>query len=283
MMQSIDFGFAGIQIRILSPIQIEIPQAIRPFLTEGQSPDEIFQIQLLNEPLSFSHPPVYSSSLLDVYREADSWIRVRPGMQDQNGCQVACRLRSNGMHTLYFPASEFSLRYPSVLTSLISPEYLLWRHSGFLLHSSVVRLEGKIVLFCGPSGIGKSTQAELWRTYLGAEILNGDRCAVTLRQDGFWGSGSPYCGSSGIYSAEEGPIAAIVLLEQSSKNTIRNTAAKEIIRAFYRETITNTWDQAYTQHSLSILDCLIQSVPIYTLSCRPDEDAALLAYQTIYK
>lgn len=283
MNQMINFRFAGISIRIVSPVPVEIPAAITPFLTDSAQPDEIFHICLLNEPLELPETPVYTSPLWAIYRVSDGWIRVRLGSVKDSGSQLACHLRSLGNHTLYFPASGFSRSFQAFVLHLLAPEYLLWRHNGFLLHSSVVRLQGKTVLFCGPSGIGKSTQAELWRTCLGAEILNGDRCAVTLREDGFWGSGSPYCGSSGIYRTEEGPIAAIVLLGQSSKNTIRNATTKEITQAFYRETITNTWDQAYTQHSLNILDRLIQTVPVYTLHCRPDEDAAQLAFQTIYR
>ena len=282
MEQIIDLRFAGISIRILSPVSVEIPETIQPFLAEIGQPDEIFRIQLLPEPMELPQNPVYASALWNVYREPDGWTRIKLGKSYNQEGQVACRLRDTGEHTLYLPVKDFALRFRTLITPLLAPEYLLSRRNGFLLHSSVVQLQDKVVLFCGPSGIGKSTQAELWRTHLGADILNGDRCAVTLREDGFWGSGSPYSGTSGIYKPDEGPITAIVLLQQSSENTIRKATTKEIAQAFYRETITNTWDQAFIQHSLNILDRLIQTVPVYTLHCRPDAEAAQLAFETIY-
>ena len=45
-----------------------------------------------------------------------------------------------------------------------------------VLHSSyIVTRQEQGILFSGPSGIGKSTQAALWQRYAGAEIVNGDR------------------------------------------------------------------------------------------------------------
>ena len=52
------------------------------------------------------------------------------------------------------------------------------------------------ILFSGPSGIGKSTQAALWQRYAGAEIVNGDRALV--RPDTGTVSGVFYAGTSGI-------------------------------------------------------------------------------------
>lgn len=46
------------------------------------------------------------------------------------------------------------------------------------LHSSFVLHQGKALLFTGPSGIGKTTQAELWRDYQGSMIVNGDACLM---------------------------------------------------------------------------------------------------------
>lgn len=75
------------------------------------------------------------------------------------------------------------------------------------LHCSTIADRGRGVLFLGPSGIGKTTQAERWRDYRGSLIINGDMGYVQETQEGFtawgtpWHGSSPYCdpgvGSSG--------------------------------------------------------------------------------------
>ena len=77
------------------------------------------------------------------------------------------------------------------------------------------------MLIAGYPGIGKSTQADLWQRYEGAELLNGDR-TVLRRIDGVWTAfGSPYAGSSNCFVNESRPVRAIVLLSQGSVCSLR--------------------------------------------------------------
>ena len=46
---------------------------------------------------------------------------------------------------------------------------------GLPLHASLVEKDGFGVIFLGPSGMGKSTQAKLWEKYLDADFIIGDR------------------------------------------------------------------------------------------------------------
>ena len=82
-----------------------------------------------------------------------------------------------------------------------------------VLHSAyIVTRQGQGILFSGPSGIGKSTQAALWQRYAGAEIINGDRALV--RPDTGTVSGVFYAGTSGISRNVTAPLQAVILLEQ---------------------------------------------------------------------
>ena len=45
--------------------------------------------------------------------------------------------------------------------------------------------KGKAIAFSGPSGVGKSTQAEIWKQCFQADILNGDR-ALLRKADQGW-------------------------------------------------------------------------------------------------
>ena len=43
------------------------------------------------------------------------------------------------------------------------------------MHASLIARNEIGIMFIGPSGIGKTTQAELWKKYREAQIINGDR------------------------------------------------------------------------------------------------------------
>lgn len=50
-----------------------------------------------------------------------------------------------------------------------------------VLHCSVLKVKSGVILFSGPSGIGKSTQAGLWTKYRKARVINGDRTLLKKR------------------------------------------------------------------------------------------------------
>jgi hypothetical protein len=164
---------------------------------------------------------------------------------------------------------------------MLQGEQLLLRHQAFLLHSSLVELHGKAVLFSASSGVGKSTQATLWEQHLGATVLNGDRSVIRRTDAGFTASGSCWSGTSGIYVPRQAPIAGIILLEQAPENTIVPVGT-DAFKALLSETIVNTWDPAFMAKITDLICDVMTQVPIYRLRCRPDEAAAKLAYQTIF-
>lgn len=72
----------------------------------------------------------------------------------------------------------------------------LTEQGGVLAHASLIRMERGCVMFSGPSGIGKTTQAKLWNMYKAAEILNGDKVILLPKEEEIEAWGSPWRGSS---------------------------------------------------------------------------------------
>ena len=99
----------------------------------------------------------------------------------------------------------------------INLPFQLLQRGVFTLHSAAVQTRFGAILFCGRSGIGKSTQANLWKEYENALILNGDRCAVGFVDGAANAFGLPFCGTSGICLNFSLPIAAIISLGQARK------------------------------------------------------------------
>lgn len=219
---------------------------------------------------------------MELYRTREGWLRVYSPLIAEDGCQVACLLRPDGKNKLYYPASRWAF-YSSSLhcIHLIGGETLLLKQNAFLLHSSVVLFNGKVVLFSGPSGAGKSTQASLWEQHLGATVVNGDRCVIRKLSDGFYGGGSPWSGTSGIYRPEQAPIAGIFLVHQAPENSVQRLG-RAAFPALFGQTIVNSWDSAFMEKITELFSEMMAQVPIYRLNCRPDEGAVKAAYHTLF-
>ena len=84
-----------------------------------------------------------------------------------------------------------------------------------LLHASAVSYQEKAIIFTAPSGVGKTTQAELWKTHRNATIINGDKVFLTKDADRIIAWGSPWKGSSAYAENMGVEAAAIVVLEQA--------------------------------------------------------------------
>ena len=150
------------------------------------------------------------------------------------------------------------------------------------IHASLISKDDKSILFLGPSGIGKTTQAELWMNYRGAEIINGDRVFIKQSERGFLGCGSPWHGSSPYCLNKQVPLSALIVLKQSKQNTIRRLTGFEMVSSVMSSVFWPTWYREGYEAACETFDTLLNTVPVYELSCRPDEDAVKLTEETIF-
>lgn len=150
------------------------------------------------------------------------------------------------------------------------------------LHSSLIDCEGRGIMFLGPSGIGKTTQAELWNRYRDALIINGDRVFVQEIPETFLGWGTPWHGSSPYCENTSVPVDALIVLKQDSKNFIRELTGFEKVTAVSDNVFYPRWLENGMELCLETLDHLLSRIPVYELSCRPDEDAVRLTEETIF-
>lgn len=167
---------------------------------------------------------------------------------------------------------QITLTAATVLAAAGLHHRLLQENCG-VLHASYIVRDGKGILFAAPSHTGKSTQAELWRQYAGAEILNGDRALFFLREGRWYAGGYTACGSSQICRNETYPLEAIVFLEQGKDNLIHCTTPKERIRGLLAGMEIFHWSVEDMDRALALATQVGAEVPMIRFSCRPDEDA----------
>lgn len=150
------------------------------------------------------------------------------------------------------------------------------------LHGSVVDLNGEGIVFTGFSGVGKTTQAQLWEKYLGADIINGDKLFLRCLDGKTFAYGSPWKGSSPYCLNRKVPVKAVVTLRQAKENAIQKLDSLACMEHFMPHLFLPHWDQGCLNRALDTFDKILCSVPVYLLKCRPDNDAVLLTKEQIY-
>lgn len=150
------------------------------------------------------------------------------------------------------------------------------------IHSSLVEYKGKGIMFLGPSGIGKTTQAELWNKYLDALIINGDMVFVEDKGNEFIGWGTPWCGSSPYCENRSVPVLGLIVLKQGNENSIRKLDGFEKVSEVSNNIIYPMWLENGMDLCLDTLDHLLRNVPVYELTNKADKESVELVKQVIF-
>lgn len=156
-------------------------------------------------------------------------------------------------------------------------------YGAFLMHASCVDIGGKGVIFTGASGIGKTTQAELWQKHIGAEIINGDKAFVRQIDGEFYGCGLPWKGSSEYCLNKKTKLNGIVVLRQADENRITRLDSVQATELFMPHIFMPHWNKACLENTFDTLEKLFGRVPVVLLECRPDAEAVKLTYDTLFK
>lgn len=216
-----------------------------------------------------------------IYQKENQYVLVHKPAKNESDAHIIVEINQNrNRHHIYIPEEYVTRNIPIYLTALLGIDLVLPHFQRIMMHASIVKYENAAILFTGPSGMGKSTQANLWKTYKGASVINGDRAILSVEEQ-IYAYGSPYAGSSGIYINECAPVKMIVLLRQDKENKIEKLEEKEAYRMLFPRFLMTKWDKHLLIKTLDLIECLLKKVPVYLLSCRPDEEAVELVYQKL--
>lgn len=164
------------------------------------------------------------------------------------------------------------LRAGTIFT-LIGIEELVAQHNACLLHSSFIETHGSAVLFTGPCSIGKSTQADLWKKYADAAIVNGDKTIIFEKDGVFYASGLPSSGSSKYCINKVLPLKAVIGLQQAGYNTAERLSSIKAFYTIYKNCYPVPYSRKFTDNLIDFAQRLSQSIPIYEFACLADESA----------
>ena len=191
------------------------------------------------------------------------------------------RLDQRRYQVLIDSRARNALKWDRNLLGLMALEHDCLELDAFLLHASYVIHEGSAVLFSAPSGHGKSTQAELWSEYAGAEIVNGDRTLVFCRDGRWFAAGFPVCGSSPYCLNRIAPLKAMIYLEKAPEKRVLPLTPLQAMKRFYSQTFINRWNTADCAAVSSMLISLAGRIPLLHYQTTKEPDAVAYLQQAI--
>ena len=267
---------AGVNILLESDCNIEEDEAFLPFLTDERTPDIHAVIRKTDSLPPIPTSPLYSDTFCAISKNSAGHDQKFFFRNDdiQSGYSVSTYHPDNKHILIEYPDSKAyeHLTMDSCFYWLGFEAHLLHRNK-LCLHASFVDTPMGGLLFSGVSGIGKSTQADLWCRYRGAKQINGDRPILSKEENGWIAFGSPYAGSSRYHINECAPITAIMLLKQAPTCSVRRLSPMEAFRRVWAGMTVRSWDPSFVDAASLLTIDLITAVPVFEFCCTPDEQA----------
>ena len=242
---------------------------------------------------AISYPIVCNTERFNLHDTKDTWTFVPVLSEDvikRNGKYVLTCSRDYSEMTLYISRQPY---YKERKHRWVTPgipvssairtacEAGMTMRDGMPLHASLVEKDGYGVVFLGPSGMGKSTQAKLWVEHQGADFIIGDRPGLR-RINGQWiGFGMPWDGKDNIKQQKQVPIRALISLEQAPENSIRRLTKQEAMIVLLNQVMMPMWDDVAMAQLMPLMGQLATEIPFYHLKNLPNKEATELIRETI--
>ena len=273
-----NYCFAGVEIQIMAPEQLIYTddRYLAPFAVDSVTDPHIFTFETadtLPEPCGIC---VVKKPGYIVYQQDNVSTRyigtVTKGWENAYIWARHC----GKDHKIKLRKSDIPDRMGThTVLSSIAAEHLITQADGVIFHCSYIEYNGKAILFTAPSETGKSTQADLWNKYRGADIVNGDRASIRLIDGKLYAAGIPFAGSSSHCYNRTLPLAAIVYLGQAPETSVSRLKGYQAFAKVWEGVSVNTWNKEDMEKATAIVKNIAETVPVFYMPCTPDENAVI--------
>ncbi len=254
---------------------IPIPHNMTLFETTKPHYDYLYDIYVVDHIEVIEDTFILSTDKIKIVQQGS--LHKRYLYLSNDGCPYALCIRMHEGHTTVYIHQRYLPMFISdpMFVSILSLEKRLYPFNQYILHSNYLLYNNQAILFSAPSGVGKSTQADLWVKYRHAHIVNGDRTLLSKENNTYYANGWPVCGSSNICHNEKHSIRAIVLLQQGSTNSIIKPNYATQFKKLMAEITINYHNNLFVNQAMDFIDDMIQHLDIVLLTCDISEDAVI--------
>ena len=258
------------------------------FITKSQKAD--YYIEVLTQiPLAFKKlKPVFRSSKSSKLNEFPEWsISYLQGHLIIYAPLIIQQLLTDFYLEIVPGSNHWRIYHPISLDKEINPlpyplanllyYYLLLFNGGLNMHASAVHKNGKVALFTGSSGSGKSTIANiLSKNSFG--MIHDDMIFIKNEKLQYAVHSSP------IYpydTPKKGILSNLFILKHSKTNKIRKLDFNESLRTFLPHIIQHHYDKKIIENQLDTLEDIIKYHPCYELKFKPDNEVSAIVNDLI--
>jgi hypothetical protein len=168
--------------------------------------------------------PVFSHQSKVMYRKEDRYSLYLYESADRSRLMQKITYDAEYRDIDILMSPEYGDRLPEIeylATGMFFFEMAI-REGFFPFHASALRVGEDALLFSAPSGVGKSTHAELWKQYLPeVGFLNDDKPLLSFQNGILCASGTPWSGKTDRTMPLTLPVKAIVFLSRGTRPRVR--------------------------------------------------------------
>ena len=266
---------------------LELLPNLTPFVVDEAKEEKLFSATVDNDLIptwigtKIGHFPCPSATF-DVYRQDNGAYRILVSNEHDIPCAFIVSDCENRNFTIATRGNASQVTFGlnnslMVIYTLCSAPYRT-----LLMHSAVVEKGGKGYMFLGASGQGKSTHSNMWVEHIeGSTLINDDNPIVRIDNDGTpIVYGSPWSGKRPIYKNVHYPIGGMAAIEQAKENRIRKEAIPVAFGIMLSSCSTLKFDKQIHMNVCKTISDTLERVPVHTLFCRPDKEAAEVSSKT---
>ncbi len=157
-------------------------------------------------------------------------------------------------------------------------------YDAFVMHGSVIAVDGKAYIFTAKSGVGKTTHTRLWLEKFGerAHVLNGDKPIIRFINGTPYACGTPWRGKENYGVNEMLELSGIVFFGRGAENKAYPMEKEDAFFALSGQ-IYRSRDKDVLLKTLALTDRLISSVKLVRAECNMEIEAAEVVYTALTK
>ncbi len=161
-------------------------------------------------------------------------------------------------------------------------EYLFKNNKGGVFHSSAIKVGDNAILFCAPSGVGKSTHAKLWRSeFKDVETINDDKPFIKFENDEAFCYGSPWRGKHRLGENLKGKIKAICFINRSNEIKVEEISLEKALPKILNQMVRIYLDSKSVNSHLDFVLKMFESVKFYNVYVDMSPNSAIIVRKSV--
>lgn len=186
----------------------------------------------------------------------------------------------NGIYHFEILVNENPAYVEYIMLQCALSRFFITNMNAIFIHSSCISYNDKALMFCAPSGTGKSTHSALWNKYYDASYINDDKNLIFMENGRLYVYGTPMSGKHHLDSNSKKELIGMVFLRQAKENKLKKLSSLEALIQIMSQ-IQRPDNKNYLDNINPMID-IITKFPCYMLECTISKEAVDLVKEAYF-